>query len=149
MRLCLLCHDKGLSAEKHLSLTPLTPKVERIRNLNKTNNQINKKMNVHSEIQRFNADPRIGYLHSMYESNSFMNCLSVSRREMSHSRFLSELLKEESFHDAGTLPLQLFLEAVLDRAIKQGTRLKEHPEKAVMFPSLKSAILARSLSLRY
>ncbi len=76
-----------------------------------------------------------------------MNCLSVSRREMSHSRFLSELLKEDSFHDAGTLPLQLFLEAVLDRAIKQDTRLKEHPEKAVMFPSLKSAILARSLSL--
>ena len=104
-------------------------------------------MNVHSEIQKFNADPRIGHLHSMYESNSFMNCLSVSRREMSHSRFLSELLKEDSFHDAGTLPLQLFLEAVLDRAIKQDTRLKEHQEKAVMFPSLKSAILARSLSL--
>lgn len=104
-------------------------------------------MNVHSEIQKFNADSRIGYLHSMYESNSFMNCLSVSRREMSHSKFLSELLKEDSFHNAGSLPLQLFLEAVLDRAIKQDTRLKEHPKKAVMFPSLKSAIMARSLSL--
>lgn len=104
-------------------------------------------INLYSEIQRLNADSRLSHLHSMYESNSFLNCLSVSRREMSHSMFLSELFKEDSFHDVGTLPLQFFLEAVLERAVKQDTRLKEHPEKTVIFPSLKSAILARNLSL--
>ena len=104
-------------------------------------------INLYSEIQRLNADCRLSHLHSMYESNSFLNCLSVSRREMSHSMFLSELFKEDSFHDVGTLPLQFFLEAVLERAVKQDTRLKEHPEKTVIFPSLKSAILARNLSL--
>ena len=103
--------------------------------------------NVFFEIQRFNADSRINHLHSMYENSSFMNCLSVSRREMSHSKFLSELLKEDSFHGTGTIPLQLFLETILDRAVKQDTRLNESPHKPVMFPSLKSAILSRSLSL--
>ena len=100
-----------------------------------------------SEIQRFNADPRVNHLHSLYENCSFMNCLSVSRREISHSKFLSELLKEDSFHGTGTLPLQLFLETILDRAVKQDTRLTESPQKPVMFPSLMSAILSRSLSL--
>ena len=66
---------------------------------------------------------------------------------MSHSMFLSELFKEDSFHNVGSLPLQFFLEAIVERAVKQDTRLKEHPEKAVIFPSLKSAILARNLSL--
>ena len=66
---------------------------------------------------------------------------------MSHSMFLSELFKEDSFHDVGTLPLLFFLEVILDRAVKQDTRFKEHPEKTVIFPSLKSAILARNLSI--
>ena len=72
----------------------------------------------------------------------FLNCLSVSRREMSHSKFLAELFKEDSFHGIGTLPLQLLMEVILDRAIKQDTRLIECPDKKVMFPSFKSAIMA-------
>ena len=104
-------------------------------------------MNYTAEIQRFNADKRISQLHSKYEVGAFLNCLSVSRREMSHSKFLAELFKEESFHGTGTLPLQLLMEAILDRAIKQDTRLIECPDKKVMFPSFKSAIMARNLSL--
>ena len=104
-------------------------------------------INVFEQIKRFNADSRINYLHSMYESNTFLSCLSTSRREQSHSTFLAELFKEDSFHGAGTLPLQLLLEAVLSRAIKQNTCLAENPNKKVFFPSLKSAIMARSLSI--
>ena len=104
-------------------------------------------MNYVAEIQKFNSDKRISQLHSKYEKGAFLNCLSVSRREMSHSKFLAELFKEDSFHGTGTLPLQLLMEAILDRAIKQDTRLIECPDKKVMFPSFKSAIMARNLSL--
>ena len=104
-------------------------------------------MNYTAEIQRFNADKRISQLHSKYEKGAFLNCLSVSRREMSHSKFLAELFKEDSFHGIGTLPLQLLMETILDRAIKQDTRFIECPDKKVMFPSFKSAIMARNLSL--
>lgn len=49
-------------------------------------------MNYVAEIQRFNSDKRVSQLHSKYEVGAFLNCLSVSRREMSHSKFLAELL---------------------------------------------------------
>ena len=104
-------------------------------------------MNYTAEIQRFNADKRISQLHSKYEVGAFLNCLSVSRREMSHSKFLAELFKEESFHGTGTLPLQLLMEVILDRAIKQETKQIEYPRKNVIFPSFKSAIMERNLSL--
>lgn len=104
-------------------------------------------MKIISEIQRFNGDKRLNKLNYLYERNSFLDSLSISRREMSHSSFLADLLKEDSFHELGSLPLQLFLETVLRRAIMQNTRLIEKPCKEVMFPSLKSAILSGSLSL--
>ena len=103
-------------------------------------------MNIISEIQRFNADQRINKLHLMYEKNALLNCLSVSRREISHSMFLSELFKEDSFHEAGSQPLQLLLETILYRAIKQDTRISE-TNNEVIFRSLKSAILARDLNI--
>ena len=104
-------------------------------------------MNIISEIQRFNGDTRLNKLNKLYERKSFIDSLSVARREQSHSSFLANLLKEDSFHELGSLPLQLFLETVLRRAVMQNTRLLENPRKEVMFPSLKSAILSRSLSL--
>ena len=85
-------------------------------------------------------------LHNLYESTSLMDVFSVSRREMSHSNFLCELLKEDSFHGLGTLPLQLFMDTVLRRAIEQQTKLTDGSGKEVMFPSLKSVILSRNLS---
>ena len=102
--------------------------------------------NILSQIQHFNADAQINQLHMMYERNSLLNSLSVSRREISHSMFIAELLKENSFHGTGTKPLQLFLETILHRAIKQKTRLID-TGKEVMFPTLKSAILARNIDI--
>ena len=84
-------------------------------------------MNIISEIQRFNGDKRLNKLNFLYERNSFLDSLSISRREMSHSSFLADLLKEDSFHELGSLPLQLFLETVLRRAIMQNTCLMEKP----------------------
>ena len=104
-------------------------------------------MNVIKEIQDFNQDERVNSLRLQYERNSFLSSLSVTRREQSHSSFLAELLKEDAFHDMGKLPLQLFLETVLRRALMQSTRLQENPKKEVMFPALKSAILTRTLSM--
>ena len=100
-----------------------------------------------SNIQKFNDDKLVNKLRLKYERPSFLDSLAVSRRELSHSAFLAELLKSDSFHGVGTLPLQLFLEVVLRRAVMQHTVLQEKPDKEVMFPSLKSGILSRSLSL--
>ena len=84
-------------------------------------------MNIINEIQRFNGDKRLNKLNFLYERNSFLDSLSTSRREISHSSFLADLLKEDSFHALGSLPLQLFLETVLRRAIMQNTCLMEKP----------------------
>ncbi len=104
-------------------------------------------MDIISKIHQFNEDKNVANLRSLYEYNSFLNSLSISRREMSHSSFLADLLREDSYHELGTLPLQLFLEAVLHRAIKQNTRMIEDQAKEVMFPTLKSGITSRSLSI--
>ena len=103
-------------------------------------------MNILSEIQKFNADSKINKLYLMYKNNSLLNCLSVSRRELSHSMFLSELFKDDSFHGLGSLPLQLLLEVILHRANKQETKMIETGQD-VMFATLKSAILARDLHI--
>lgn len=104
------------------------------------------RISIFDELKRFNADKRLRELHSRYETNSFLNVLSASRRELSHSSFLSELLKDDSFHGAGTLPLQLFLEAILYKAIEQDTKLSG-TETKVFFSTLQSAIMSRSLSM--
>ena len=98
-------------------------------------------------LRKFNDDVQVNHLRYLYEKKSLLDLFSVPRRELSHSAFLTELLKEDSFHKMGTLPLQLFLEAVLHRAIQQKTHLLDYPQTEVMFPSLKSAILTRTLSL--
>ena len=103
------------------------------------------KVNIIDLIQSINGDALLSQLHNLYESTSLMDVFSVSRREMSHSTFLYELLKEDSFHGLGTLPLQLFMDAVLRRANMQQTKLGDGSGKDVMFPSLKSAILSRNL----
>ena len=39
-------------------------------------------MNIINEIQRFNGDKRLNKLNFLYERNSFLDSLSISRREM-------------------------------------------------------------------
>ena len=51
------------------------------------------KRNYQGDIQQFNLDPDVQRCSSLYDAKSFPDLLSVTRREMSHSAFISELLK--------------------------------------------------------
>lgn len=106
------------------------------------------KRNYQGDIQQFNLDPDVQRCSSLYDAKSFPDLLSVTRREMSHSAFISELLKYESFHGLGNYPLLLFLQAVLHRADQQGTKIQEgrNKGKPVFFTGLRSAILSQSLN---
>lgn len=103
------------------------------------------KTNYIEQIRRFNLDPEVQKCQCIYDSKSFLDILSVTRREMSHSAFIAELLKEESFHGLGNYPLSLFLQTVLYRSIQQGTN-NQDSGKPVMFQKLKSAILSQTLN---
>lgn len=96
------------------------------------------------QIRKFNLDPEVKKCQCLYDSKSFLSILSVTRREMSHSAFIAELLKDGSFHGLGNYPLSLFLQTILSRSIKQGTKNLESG-KPVVFQELKSAILAQTL----
>lgn len=100
--------------------------------------------NIISRIQEFNKDVKVQELRNQYEANSFVDILSVTRREMSHSAFLVELLKDNSFHGLGSIPMHLFMELLLRRALQQNTKTLDGGEE-VMFSELKSAILSRKL----
>lgn len=101
-------------------------------------------MKIISRIQEFNKDVKVQELRNQYEANSFVDILSVTRREMSHSAFLVELLKDNSFHGLGSIPMHLFMELLLRRALQQNTKTQDGGEE-VMFSELKSAILSRKL----
>lgn len=102
-------------------------------------------MNYIAEILKFNHDSDVALLINHYDSISMLSMLSVTRREMTHSAFLAELLKENSFHGLGNLPMQLFIEVILGRAIKQNTMLAGSKGNPVFFTELKNAILTRRL----
>lgn len=103
------------------------------------------KTNYVDQIHKFNLDPEVQKCQCIYDSKSFLDLLSVTRREMSHSAFLAELLKDESFHRLGAYPLSLFLQKVLSRSIKQGTKNLES-KNPVFFPELKSALLSQKFN---
>ncbi len=98
-------------------------------------------------IRSFNLDPQVQKCSCIYDSKSFLDLLSVTRREMSHSAFLGEMLKSESFHGLGNYPLTLFLQVILSRAIKQKTTVIDSRNRVpVIFPQLESAILTQKLN---
>lgn len=101
-------------------------------------------MKIISRIQEFNKNIKVQELREQYEAKSFVDILSVTRREMSHSAFLVELLKDDSFHGLGSIPMHLFMELLLRRALQQNTKTQEGGEE-VMFSEFKSAILSRKL----
>lgn len=71
-------------------------------------------------INRFNSDDTFSELREMYSSKSFPEILSVGRTEMSHSAFISWLLKPNESHGLGVLPLICFLKILVRRDIEQG-----------------------------
>ena len=99
-------------------------------------------------ILDFNRNPEVRHLTDYYESPSFLELLSVSRREMTHSAFLAALLREDGFHGMGSLPLMLLLDKLIERVDKQDEkrRLAQIAETDAFFPALRRAVLARTLS---
>ena len=96
-------------------------------------------------IRGFNLDPEVQKCLITYEAKSLPGILSVTRRELSHSAFIAELLKDKSFHGLGNYPLSLFLQLILARANKQQTKNLES-RKLVFFPELESAVLSQTLN---
>ena len=65
------------------------------------------------EIIKFKNDPDSQKLENFYYSKSFSEILGVSRREISHSGFLSWLLNNTETHNLGEFPMKKFLDIIL------------------------------------
>jgi hypothetical protein len=67
---------------------------------------------IQNRILQFRADPHIQKLINLYYTKSITEILGVSRRELSHSRFLAWLLNDQESHGLGDFFLKQFLEVV-------------------------------------
>lgn len=67
---------------------------------------------IRREILRFKNDPDVQKLQSLYYSKSFSEILGVSRREVSHSRFLAWILSSEESHGLGFFSIKKLLEII-------------------------------------
>lgn len=97
-------------------------------------------------VQMFTHDNEVKRLQWLYQTKSYWDVMAVSRKELTHSSFLCELLKEDSFHGMGNLPLRLFANVVLKRALTQGTRLDDC--KPVFFEELERSVLLQKFNPR-
>lgn len=76
-------------------------------------------------LEKFNNDEVTQSLIEQYQSKSLPELFSVSRREISHSAFLSKVLSDKSFHNCGTFPFLAFLRVIYKRSKKQ-RRSQQH-----------------------
>lgn len=68
---------------------------------------------IRDEIIKFKNDPDFQKLENFYYSKSYSEILGVSRREVSHSGFLSWLLNNNESHNLGDFSIRKFLDIVL------------------------------------
>lgn len=68
---------------------------------------------IRNEIIKFKNDTDFQKLESFYYSKSFSEILGVSRREISHSKFLAWLLGNLESHNLGEFPIKKFLDILL------------------------------------
>ncbi|REC47570.1 PD-(D/E)XK nuclease family protein [Chryseobacterium pennipullorum] len=68
---------------------------------------------IRDHIIKFKNDPDFQKLENFYYSKSFSEILGVSRREVSHSRFLAWLLGNSESHNLGEFPIKKFLDIIL------------------------------------
>ena len=68
---------------------------------------------IRDEIIKFKNDTDFQKLESFYYSKSFSEILGVSRREISHSKFLAWLLGNLESHNLGEFPIKKFLDILL------------------------------------
>jgi hypothetical protein len=68
---------------------------------------------IRDEIIKFKNDSDFQKLENLYYSKSFSEILGVSRREISHSRFLAWLLGNFESHNLGEFTIKKFLDIIL------------------------------------
>lgn len=68
---------------------------------------------IRDDIIKFKNDPDFQKLENFYYSKSFSEILGVSRREMSHSGFISWLLDSSESHNLGQYSIKKFLDILL------------------------------------
>lgn len=68
---------------------------------------------IRDEIIKFKNDPDSQKLENFYYSKSFSEILGVSRREVSHSAFISWLFNKSESHNLGDFPIRKFLDIIL------------------------------------
>lgn len=68
---------------------------------------------IRDEIIKFKNDSDFQKLENFYYSKSFSEILGVSRREISHSRFLAWLLGNLESHNLGEFPIKKFLDIII------------------------------------
>jgi len=94
---------------------------------------------IQNRILQFKADSQIQKLINLYYTKSITEILGVSRRELSHSRFLAWLLNDQESHGLGDFFLKQFLEVVARQCLT-----KNIP----MDTELLNQILVGTLSIR-
>jgi hypothetical protein len=77
------------------------------------------------EIIKFKNDPDFQKLESFYYSKSFSEILEISRRENSHSGFISWLLSNTESHNLGDFSIRKFLDIILKYSYD---KLKNNPD---------------------
>lgn len=103
------------------------------------NNEIMDEQKIIESIVKFNNDPVVHQLQAFYNNKTVPEIFGVSRRELSHSAFLSWLFNQGSNHGMGLMPLMQLLELYMKLYIEQN--------KSFLSEQLQTAILTRSLTI--
>ena len=84
----------------------------------------NKLTNAIELIEKFNNDRESQLLIEHYRDKSLPELFAISRREVSHSAFLSKVFSENSFHNCGTYPFLALLRILFKRYRMQSASQK-------------------------
>lgn len=79
------------------------------------NNLLKEKFEISQKIIDFKNDSDVQKLQNLYLAKSYLEILSVNRRELSHSSFLAWLLDNNENHLLQNFPINKFLELILIR----------------------------------
>lgn len=97
--------------------------------------------NIINKLKEFNKDLSIRSLRERYNSPSFFEMMSISRKENQHSAFIKWLLQgDDIFVNSKYSPLMGLLDIILERAAQQG-------KESEINPQVKNAILSRTLKI--
>ena len=94
-------------------------------------------------IIKFNNDPEVQKLASFYSNQSVPEIFGVSRREVSHSAFLSWLFTTNANHGLGEKPLMQLLELYL-KCCRDQNKVSTN---SVQLEQIQTAILTRNISI--